>query len=115
MSVVANSEPLFQLCIKCVRLDTDKRKIPTMTDPKGLWPSAASSAAFRMQKAAMMGASRPMTMSETKWLNVDSMLPTQALEIFPPWGGSEMPCAANHERNWGSVSKITDQSAQRCK
>src|SRR5262249_41228851 len=113
MSVVANSEPEFQLCMRWTRLETDNKKMPAITEPKGLCPSAASREAFRTQKAARIGANLPTTMSETKWLNVDSILVTHALEMLPPCGGSEMPCAANQDRNCGRVRRITDQSAQR--
>src|ERR1043166_6042466 len=113
MSVVANSEPLFQLCMRCTKPETDNKKMPAITDPKGLCPSAASSEALSTQKAARIGANRPTTMSETKWSNVDSILATHALEILPPCGGSEMPCPANQDRNWGRVRRITDQNAQR--
>ena len=57
MSVVANSEPLFQLSIDCTVPDAESRKMAAMIEPSGLWPSAPSSAAFSTQNAASMGES----------------------------------------------------------
>jgi hypothetical protein len=36
MSVVPNSEPLFQLCINCTVPDTESRKMAAMMEPSGL-------------------------------------------------------------------------------
>ena len=36
MSVVANSEPLFQLCINWTVLDVVSRKMAAMMEPSGL-------------------------------------------------------------------------------
>src|SRR5579864_8726394 len=84
MSVVANSEPLFQFCINCTVPDADKRKMAAMMEPSGLCPSAPSSAAFSTQKAASMGESLATTMLVTKLLKLDSTLETQGLEMLPP-------------------------------
>src|SRR5882724_57991 len=113
MSVLANSEPVFQLFMSWTMPDADSKKMAAMMDPSGLCPSAASSAAFRTQKAASTGTNLATTTSVTKLVKLVSTLATQALEMFPPCGGSEMPCAANQDRNWGRVNKITDHSAQR--
>src|SRR6266568_2238508 len=76
MSVVANSEPEFHPCIICTTPEAESKK-----------------------NAAMIGISLATTTFVTKPLNPDSTLATQALERFPPCGGIEIPCAANHERN----------------
>src|SRR5439155_15800085 len=83
MSVVAKVEPLFQFCINCTEPDTDSKKIPPMIDPSGLCPSAASSAAFKMQNAASTGISRTTTTFETKPVKLVSTLFTHALLMFP--------------------------------
>src|ERR1700739_1782293 len=101
MSVVANSEPLFQLCMSCTVPDTDNRKIPAMMDARGLCPSAASNTALRTQNAARIGISLETRTFETNPVRLVSTLATHGLLIFPPCGGSEMPCAANQDRNWG--------------
>src|SRR5207302_3505742 len=113
MSVVANSEPLFQLCINCTVPDADRRKMAATMEPSGLCPSAPSSAAFSTQNAASRGESLATTMVVTKLLKLASTPDTQELEMFPPWPGMLMPCAANQDRNCGSVSRITDHSAHR--
>src|SRR4051812_2278566 len=111
MSVVANSEPLFQPCISCTVPDTDKRKIPAMMDASGLCPSAASSAAFSTQKAATMGINRATTMLEMKPVRLLSRLATHGLPMLLLCAGIEIPCAANQDKNWGRVKRITDHSA----
>lgn len=110
MSVVANSEPLFQLCMSWTVPDTDSRNSTAMMDDSGLCPSAASSAAFNTQKAANPGISLATTTFETKPLKLVCKLATHALPIPPPCAGIVTPCAANQDRNWGSVSRITDHS-----
>src|SRR5215469_5449850 len=111
MSVVANSEPLFQLCMSWTVPDTDKRKMPAMMDASGLCPSAASSAAFITQNAAKIGTNLATTMFEMKLVKLLSTLATHELPMPPPCAGIEIPCAANHDKNWGSVNRITDHSA----
>src|ERR1700739_1850441 len=86
-----------------------------MMEPSGLWSSAASSAAFNTQNAASKGESLATTMLVTKLLKLDSTLETQGLEMLPPRPGMLIPCAANQDRTWGSVSRITDHSAHRWK
>src|ERR1700733_216884 len=110
MSVVANSELLFQLCMSWTLPDTDNRKSPATIDASGLWPSAASSAAFKTQNAARTGISLATTTFETKPLKLVCKLATHELLMPPPCAGIVIPCAANHDRNWGSVNRITDHS-----
>src|SRR5579864_468911 len=110
MSVVANSDPLFQLCMSWTVPDTDNRKSPAMMEPTGLWPSAASSAAFNTQKADSTGISLATTTFETKPLKLVCKLATHPLPMPLPCAGIVIPCAANHDRNWGSVNRITDHS-----
>jgi len=63
-----------------------------------------------MQKAAMMGASRPMTMSETKWLtSIQCFLPKRS-KYFPLGAGARCLCREPRKK-LGERSKITDQSA----
>src|ERR1700739_3543838 len=95
MSVVANSEPLFQLCINCTVPDAESRKMAAMMEPSGLWSSAASSAAFNTQNAASKGESLATTMLVTKLLKLDSTLETQGLGMFPPWPGTLTACGAH--------------------
>src|ERR1700689_1694414 len=107
MSVVANSDPLFQLWKSWTVPDADSRKMAETMDPSGLYPSTASSAAFSTQKAASTGVNRATTTFETKPLNVDCRLATHELLIPPPCAGMAIPCAANQESNCGNVSRIT--------
>src|SRR5260370_28795401 len=113
MSVVANCDPLFQLWKSWTVPDADSRKMAETMEPSGLYPSAASSAAFSTQKAASTGVNRATTMFETKPLKLVCKLATHELLMPPPCAGMAIPCAANQESNWGSVKKITDQRAHR--
>src|SRR5258708_366498 len=99
MSVVANSEPLFQLCINCTVLLTDNMKMAAIMEDSGLCPCAPSTAAFKMKNAASTGTNRVSTTFETKLLKVVSILATQELLVAADCGGRTIPCAANQERN----------------
>src|SRR5215472_5270874 len=110
MSVVANVEPLFQPCINPTLVEIVSRNIADITDPKGLRPCAVSRAAFRTKEAASNGVSRPTTTSVTKLLKLVSMLRSHGPLIPADCGGNVIPCAANQDRNCGSVSRITDHS-----
>src|SRR5260370_34723135 len=111
MSVVANSDPLFQLWKSWTVPDADSRKMAETMDPSRLLPSAASSAAFSTQKAASTGVNRATTTFETKPLKLVCRLATHELLMPPPCGGMTIPCAANQESSCGSVKRITDQRA----
>src|SRR5580658_11000960 len=113
MSVVANCDPLFQLWKSWTVPDADSRKMAETIEPSGVFPSAASSAAFSTQKAASTGVNRATTTFETKPLKLVCKLATHELLMPPPCAGMAIPCAANQESNCGSVKKITDQSAHR--
>ena len=93
-SVVANSEPLFQLCMSWTVPDTDNRKSPAIMDASGLCPSAASGAAFNTQNAASTGISLATTTFETKPLKLACKFSTYALPMPPPCAGIVIPCAA---------------------
>src|SRR5579864_7846017 len=109
MSVVANCEPLFQPCISCIVLLIESIKIAAMIDGRGLCPCAASSAALRTKNEAVIGTSRETMKPETKFLKLVSIEVTQPAPA-PDCGGREIPCAANHDRTWGSVNRITDHT-----
>src|SRR6266567_262420 len=115
MSVVANSEPLLKPCIICTVLETASRKIAVTTDPNGLCPCVESSAAFSTKNAASTGTSLAMITSVTKLLKLASIELSQGLLTVPPSPGVLTPCAANHDSNWGNVSRITDQTIHRWK
>src|ERR1035441_10897501 len=80
MSVVANCDPLFQLWKSWTVPDADNRKMAETMDPSGLYPSAASSAAFSTQKAASTGVNRATTTFETKPLKLVCKLATRSEE-----------------------------------
>src|SRR6202166_3455386 len=113
MSVVANSDQLFQLWKSWTVPDADSRKMAATMDPSGLYPSAASSTAFSTQKAASTGVNRATTTFETKPLKLVCKLATHGLLMPPPCAGMAIPCGANQESNCGSVNRSTDQSAHR--
>src|SRR5579884_970505 len=102
----------FQLFRSCIVPDTDKRKIADKTDPSGLWPWEASSAALRTRYAAHSGRSFPTRTAETNVLKPLSAAASHALPT--PGGGVGNPtCARNHERHCGSVRKIVVQMIHR--
>src|SRR5260370_9618639 len=111
MSVVANCDPLFQLWKGWTVPDADSRKMAETMDPSGLYPSAASSAAFSTQKAASTGANRATTTFETKPLKLVCKLATHEQLMPPPCARMAIPVAANQESNCGSVKRITDHRA----
>src|SRR5260370_37223254 len=74
MSVVANCDPLFQLWKSWTVPDADSRKMAETMDPRGLYPSAASSAAFSPQKAASTGVNSATPTLQAKPLNVNCKL-----------------------------------------
>src|SRR6266849_6497503 len=83
-------------------------KIAAIIEDNGLCPCAPSTTAFKMKNAANTGTNRVSKTPETKLLKVVSILVTQEELVAADCGGRTMPCAANQERNWGRVSKITD-------
>src|SRR5258708_20500367 len=114
MSVVANCDPLFQLWKSWTVPDADSRKMAETMEPSGLYPSAASSAAFSTQKAASTGDNRATTTFETKPLKLVCKLATHELLMPPPCAGMAIPSAANHDSNHGIVKRITHQKALLC-
>src|SRR5215831_14294069 len=110
MSTVANVPPLLNPCISFAVPEILNRKIAEITEPSGLDPCAASRAALRTKKAAKTGTNLPTTTSEMKLVKLVSIPRSQGPLIPAPCEGTLMPCAANQERSWGNVRRITDHN-----